>query len=236
MEGSSQSISDHSKRTSLMRKQYGDFCYERIGKRKFSQIRFWFGVLFCLSGALIPVGLIFIFRAIRGVNAYQAEFDKEVEFINKAEAAVAFPLMVNSMLRKPGERMAPGLVLICFEPIGESIDFMSRVAMKVLQADEKTCPEADLRELTELISDEDFVRARRRRLPTCVTDNHAVFACDLAIPPLFLPNKHISEEFPFIICLAEPGEAGEIRVVPYWCAFDDVELPAWAASCRLALA
>jgi hypothetical protein len=64
--------------------------------------------------------------------------------------------------------------------------------------------------------DEQFKPFRRRKVPTSITRGPTVYACDLLIEPGLLPDKHISDNVPFLPCMAEPGEIGRLLLIPYW--------------------
>ena len=90
-------------------------------------------------------------------------------------------------------------------------------------------------ELIDLMFDEEYQQARRWRLPESITAGHRVYAVDLAVHPHYLPERHLSDEMPMVPCLAEPGDQGGVRAIPYWCAFD-VPPPPWAQWCGVFIA
>ena len=115
-----------------------------------------------------------------------------------------------------------------------NMDRDPRVALSVLECGKPDTPDEDRKFLILLMADEEYQRNRRRRLPDSITGGHTVYACDLGISPDYLPFRKINEEMPVIPCLAEPGDSGQIRIVPYWCAFG-VTPPAWAEECKVAI-
>jgi hypothetical protein len=54
-----------------------------------------------------------------------------------------------------------------------------------------------------------------------MTRGRTVYACDLMIQQGLLNNAHISDENPLLPCLAEPGDAGRLLVLPHWLASGD---------------
>jgi hypothetical protein len=230
-------IDERTHRTRLVRENYRRFVAERIGRPKRSWIKVVIGLVLLATVVLIPVGFYLIVSGLRKQAPLQKQFQEEMAFIDRAEAVMAYPLMVNSMLRSPGDVPAPGLVIISFdrgEP--ETIPYMADVAIKAGEAIGHGLPPDDEQFLIDLMLDEEYQRSRRRRLPDSVTRGHRVYACDLSIHPWYLPGKRLNDEAPFIPCLAEPGEAGQIRAVPWWCVYPDYQPPPWASECPVLIA
>jgi hypothetical protein len=222
-------------RTRRIRKQYEKFLVARLDKRERSLGRVAIGVLICLTGVLIPLGLFFIVRGLLGKNPIQAALHVELDFVDRAQAVMAYPLMVNSMLRHPGDEAAAGLVIISFDDgPPTTVEFMAGVCVAIGEAESSNADSEVARWARELMGDEDYQRSRRRRVPAELTKGHTVYACDLGIAPWYLPDRHLSDEIPMIPCLAEPGDTGRICAIPYWVAFDAPE-PQWARGCKVAI-
>jgi hypothetical protein len=157
-------------------------------------------------------------------------------FIDRAEPVMAFPLMVNRLLRQPGDAPVPGLFIISFERgRAETVAFMGEVAVAAGDPLPLKLPAADEQFLIDLMFDEEYQQSRRRRLPDSITKGHRVYAVDLAVHPHYLPDRHLSDGVPMVPCLAEPGDQGRVRAIPYWCAFD-VPPPPWAERCGVFIA
>lgn len=234
MEPQSQPLDDELSRTLAIRERYKVFLTKHLGRRK-SPVRIVIGLFLCISLVLVPLGLILIYQGLRGVSPNRRRLEEELEFVDRAHAVMAAPLMFNSALGSQGDRPAPGLFIVTFDPgAPRSTAYFAEVALAVMECGTPQMTESDKKFLADLMGDEQVQRHRRRRLPTSITRGHTVYACDLMVPPYYLPNRQINEEMPFVPCLAEPGDAGDIRVIPYWCAFD-VTPPPWEENCKVAL-
>jgi hypothetical protein len=215
-------------RTLVLRQRYREFIESRLGRRTRSPARVVIGVLLLFTGVLIPLGLWLIISGLWARNRNGDALAGELAFIERAEPVMAFPLMVNRLLRQPGDAPVPGLFIITFDRgRAETVAFMAEVAVVAADPIPRKLPEADEQALIDLMFDEEYQPSRRRRLPDSVTAGHRVYAVDLAVHPHYLPERHLSDEMPMVPCLAEPGDQGRIRAIPYWCAFD-VPPPAWA--------
>jgi hypothetical protein len=173
--------------------------------------------------AVLSMTVVFIplasklYRRAKANRQYHDLLLNALKFARGAKGVMAFPLMVNSMLRRPGADKAPGLFLISFdEQQGNSIKSMGGVAIRVGEASSANMSAADAAFCEALLADEDFRPFRRRKLPDAITDGHPVYAVDLAVSQLMLAGRHISDEFPLVPCVAEPGDQGRIVQMPYW--------------------
>lgn len=135
-----------------------------------------------------------------------------LNFANTARPVLAYPLMVNSMLRRRGEEPATGLVMISDYPI--SPDVMMDIAIEVSSGAASDPKDADASH--RLMSDEQFNSNRRRPIPAGVARGLPLYACDLGISPLLLQDGYVSDRSPVIPCLAEPGPVGRIAQLPHW--------------------
>ena len=80
---------------------------------------------------LIPLAWRF-YRQWRQRERLGAALHEVLDFARRAEAVMAFPLMVNRVLRTPGDQESAGLVLVCFDPVhGNSMPFMADMAVTV---------------------------------------------------------------------------------------------------------
>ena len=217
---------ESARRTRIVRDRYRAYVTDRIGRSKRSGWKIGLGLLLICTIAAAPVGIGLFIVGLIPRNPRRTEYEAELAFIERAQPVVAFPLMVNSMLRAPGDRPAPGLVIISFDPAADSVAAMAEVALAAGEPVGRGLSPEDEAALIELMLDEQYQPSRRRPLPGSVTKGARVYACDLVIHPLLLPDRHLSDDVPFVACLAEPGERGQIRTIPYWCAFD-VPPPPW---------
>jgi hypothetical protein len=207
----------------------------RVPQRSFSVGSLITGLISCLTIVGIPFGLWHFYRAFKPRRVIPPEVAEELAFVERATLVMASPLMVNSLLRRPGETHLPGLFLLSFDftvPISE----IAEVALQALAPDAAKVGASDADYVRSLLADEEYQRCRRRRLPDTVTGGRAFYAVDLAVSHWYLPNRHISDDLPAIPCLAESGEAGCIRQIPYWLAFPGTPPPSWVATCPAMLA
>jgi hypothetical protein len=173
-------------------------------------------VLLSLTIVLLPL-IVWFYPRWRFIQRHKAVLREWLEFAERAEPVMGFPLMVNSMLREPGNDSAPGLFLICFEKgVGERLVFMGELAARVGGLDAESMSPEDLKFCAGLMMDEEYQPFRRRRLPQTLTGPVTVYAVDAAVNPLLLYQRQISDEMPLVPFMAEPGEAGRITQMPYW--------------------
>jgi hypothetical protein len=184
--------------------------------------------LFAIVGLGIPV-LLHLLRARKSLGEEEQLLVECLraarEFAERAQAVAAFPLMVNGMLRAPGSKIAPGLVLITFDPNART-QLMADLAMSVASAGAEgnlaqSWSSAQRDFTAQLMEDEDFKPFRRRGIPSDMTGGlNAVSACDLMIDPALLPGGFLGDECPILPCLAEPGDSGRILLLPHWLVDD----------------
>jgi hypothetical protein len=179
-----------------------------------------------LTVVLAPVALFLALRSgwRRGrARPIADRLHRTAEFAQRAKPVVAYPLMVNPMLRRPGDEPATALVIICFDP-AVSHDVMLELATKISDPGAPGWNPVQKRFAQALMDDEGYRAFRRRTIRPDMTGGIEVFACDLAVHPLLLAGGHLSSVAPFIPCVAEPGERGAILQIPWWIA-DDTEPP-----------
>jgi hypothetical protein len=162
-----------------IRQRYVDFVLRHRRKSTVSVGRIVVGTLLCFTGVLIPLGLFLIYRGLRAQTPLPQVLEDELEFVERAQPVMAYPLMVNRMLRRPGDQAAPGLFLISFDPgPPKTVEFMADTVLKVLDPSEAQLPQEEANWLTQLMLDEDYEPSRRRKLPPAVSRGHAIYACD----------------------------------------------------------
>jgi len=150
--------------------------------------------------------------AWRGFWLYRRDEQGWKSFIKSAVPVMAYPIMVNSVLRRPGTKPSAGLVIMSFDELSQSeiLDLVSRIEHEDVPSEEHR------RFLSQLLNDESYQPNRRRMLPASITSGKIIYACDLWIPPLLLKNNCL--ELHHLPCLAEPGDKGRINVLPWWIA------------------
>ena len=156
-------------------------------------------------------------RGLRAWWDYRRDERGWKTFLDRAEPVMAYPLMINSILRRPGMKPSAGLVMVSFETNWPAE--MANVGLRVGNAD--AASEADRNWLRELLADEEYQVHRRRKLPESVSGGRVIYACDLWIPPALL--KHQSLNIPMLPCMAERGDRGRINVLPWWIAVGEDE-------------
>ena len=177
-------------------------------------------VLMGLTIVLLPLALR-LYRRWRLVRRVDERNREAEQFAEHATPVMAFPLMVNSMLRRPGTGHAPGLFLISFDPRrGNSIRFMGELGERVGGGHSGGMSYEDYEFCRGLMADEQYRPFRRRRIPDSLTGGAAVYAVDLAVSQLLLAGRHIADEMPLVPCMAEPGDDGRIVQMPYWLLTD----------------
>jgi hypothetical protein len=179
-----------------------------------------------LTGSLLELPRILLWSFFHGMKVFKGfrmfgrERDRWRTFLRNAVPVMAYPLMVNLMLRRPGIEPSAGLVLITFDPsvtTNQAIDVVGRIDA-ACSSGSTGLP--DVIFCRKLMNHEDFILARRRKIPMSLTDGREFYACDLWIPPKLLHRQCISDDLPFIPCMAEPGESGRINVMPWWIGID----------------
>ena len=228
-------LDERAERTAQVRDRYRQFVLSHWPAGR-SLVRVAIGILLLCSLILIPIGIWLVITGLMKRTRRKEQLEAELAFIDRAECVMAFPIMVNSLLREPGERPVPGLFVMSFDDgPPQTLEFMAEVILAMEDIDSAKVSPDDARFLTELLLDEEYQRSRRRKLPVSITAGHTIYACDIAVNPLYLPNRHLADEFPLVPCLAEPRDHGQIRPIPYWCAADALP-PAWAARCGVFVA
>jgi len=167
-----------------------------------------------LTVVLLPVA-VWLVRWWRHFRQSSPGPREALAFAGRAVPVMAFPLMVNSLLRRPGLDRAPGLFLISFDPRAD-VRFMTELAERVGGGESSGMTADDYDFCAGLMADEEYRVYRRRKIPPGLTGATVVYAVDLVVSPLLLPGKCISDQMPLVPCMAEPGDDGRVMQVPYW--------------------
>jgi hypothetical protein len=189
---------------------------EEKATRLIKVVVFTLVALLGLTIVLLPLA-VWLFRWWRKTRQGSPDPREALAFAERAVPVMAFPLMVNSLLRRPGTDRAPGLFLISFDPRVDA-GFMGELAERVGAHDAQTMTRAEYDFCRGLMADEEYRVYRRRELPPGLTKGAVVYAVDLVISPLLLSGRHISDEMPLVPCMAEPSDDGRVMQMPYWIA------------------
>ena len=126
---------------------------------------------------------------------------------------MAFPLMANRALMSRKGTVAPALVIATFDADAITHE-MADLATRMLMVDPETVSRESVMAVESLFEDERYTPGRRRAVPEDVTGGRRVYAFDLMIIGDYLPTETL--QFPLIPCVAEPGDAGTIQMIPWW--------------------
>lgn len=212
--------------TAAVRGRYRAFLELRAIRSELDYGRLGIAVLLLLTVILAPFGVWQAIKAIRSNGAIRRDFQEEIDFIKNAELVFAAPIMVNTGLLKPGcDDGAPGIFLIDFQQRAEDpLDNLFQTVLRIAQPPAETSA-SERQYLASLTEDLKYRPGRRRRLPKSVSNGRTYYAVDLALSPEYLAGGYIDAEMPIVPCLAEPGEKGRIRLIPYWTALDGIPAP-----------
>lgn len=176
--------------------------------------------------ATVALSLVFvlipavIFMVIRRISRHRREnrqlVDDLTAFVDRASLTVAYPLMVNSMLLKPGVQTAPGLFLVSPDrATGNDLKFNYDLVETITIPESPPLSAAEAAWCQEVFFDEQFTPLRLRRVPPTITAGRPVYAADLAIDGRLLFGRAISEDNVFLPCLFD--EASRMcLILPIW--------------------
>ena len=165
----------------------------------------------------LPLSVVVLAQGLREAQKAASQQKKHEEvgrIVRNGVPVTAFLVQANQALFSPGPFSSlPCLVLFSFQPeVGGDFDYMEFLAHKLFGYKENPPATTDGRALSLLTSDEKAVRYRRRKLPVSFTDGSTVYCADLWIKRAYLPGGHLQTRR--LTCLAEPGEAGGLELVP----------------------
>jgi hypothetical protein len=127
----------------------------------------------------------------------------------------AFLVQANGALLQAQRQTLPCLVLISFQPeVSGEIDYMQSLARRVYAMKDTHPTDTDGQFVAKLTTDERAVPGRRRQLPLSFTDGSTIYCADLSVRPDYLQGSCIQSDI--LPCIAEPGFAGGIELVPWW--------------------
>lgn len=139
-----------------------------------------------------------------------------LEMITAAERSVpvmAYPIMANRALMGRKGKVAPALVIATFEP-DVKMDEMAALARRMMMVAHQDVSRETMATVIEMVEDERYTPGRRRVVPEDLSGGRRVYAFDLMLIGDYLPTETL--EVPLVPCLAEPGEAGTIQMIPWW--------------------
>ena len=176
----------------------------------------------CIFVFFLPVAIFLIARrVIRKRRAYRDLAGDSAAFIDRAALTVAYPLMVNTMLLKPGKQTAPGLFLVSPDPLtGSDARFNVDLAETISLPESPPMSEADEAWCIQLFVDETFTPLRLRKVPATISGGRAVYAADLAVDGRLLHGRTLSEGDGLLPCLFDETSR-MCLILPAW-AFGDV--------------
>ena len=145
--------------------------------------------------------------------------DRYVELVaQRGQTVKAALVQANPDLFRRGDIPKPGLVFMTFEnDIPNLEDYLlrlSRRAYALKKADERTPDEEQVARML-FASDKAGYVYRRCQLPVGFTGGPVVYSADIIIAPRYLRRGKLTEKRVFA-CMAEPGDAGAIEMLPYW--------------------
>ncbi len=174
---------------------------------------------FVKSGAWSTLPLAFLV-VVQGVRALRRSLDAQKKHeqtrrvVQNGVPVIAHLVQANQALFAPGPYPAlPCLVLFSFQPeVAEDDEYMAFLAHKLFGYKNTDPSDETAQALAELTTNERAVLYRRRKLPYSFTDGSTVYCADLWIKRAYIPNGHLQDNR--LMCLAEPGEAGGLELVP----------------------
>lgn len=181
----------------------------------------------------LVAGLLIAGRALtlmHGMVRRAQLYGRRKQVARKGELVTGYVLQCSSALLKPGTEAAlPCRVLISFQPeVGNDTRYMRYLARRVAELKDKL-PRGDMdtQYIAALASEKTASASRRYLLPLSFTDGSAVYLADLFVSRAHLPGGYLHSDT--LSCLAEPGPAGGIEMLPEWLLepkTPDVPLPA----------
>ena len=169
------------------------------------------GVL-CLTIVGIPAAIGILIGLWLRYSRADREYQAACRQAAAAEPIMTYPLMVNAMLRRVKNFTAPGLVIGTFQ-CDVSHDYFVDLAKLIFEINASTPKTEDERFVAQLFQDEEYQRDRRRLLPMGLTGGIEVYAFDLMISNANFPRQIL--ESPLVPCMATPGQAGMIFMIPW---------------------
>jgi len=171
------------------------------------------GVLMCLTIFMAPFGVWFILSTLNArKEALKKVHDRELKLAKGCLPLMTYPLMADTDLLTDDLSSAPGIVLGSFEQAA-TVAFMESLINRLNESEEGRADALTTQCAEYLFDGTEFQKDRRRKLPSEVTEGVLVFAFDLVIRAVYLPdNRRKGAALP---CMASEGDKGQIRHMPY---------------------
>jgi hypothetical protein len=164
-----------------------------------------------LAGVGVGLGLILSARlSVRKRDRIRRELIAAAE---RSIPVMTYPLMANRALMRRKGALAPALVIGTFDADATAGE-MADLARKMMTVDHQDVSDESRIAVNKMFEVEKYTPGRRRLVPEDLTGGRRVFAFDLMMIGDYLPTGAL--KMPLIPCLAEPGEAGTIQMVPWW--------------------
>ncbi len=91
---------------------------------------------------------------------------------------------------------------------------MTGLARKMLMVAHQDVSREAALAVIAMLDDVDYTPGRRRAIPDELTGGRLAYAFDLMMIGAYLPTDTL--KVPLVPCVAEPGEAGVIQMIPWW--------------------
>jgi hypothetical protein len=117
-----------------------------------------------------PITIYQIFRIVTHRRRCRREMS---EVAKRSVPVMTYPLMVNHSLREQPGSIAPGLVIVSFDPkANETVEFLATLAERIALIGLGDATTPDEQETERMMADEVYVPFRRRRLPLGMTSGN----------------------------------------------------------------
>jgi len=166
-------------------------------------------MILSVAGAGIGLGLI-ASAWISGRKRKRIRQDL-VEAAERSVAIMAYPVMANVALLRQKGAVAPALVIATFDS-DATMEEMADVVVKLDTVDYQDVSAETRRAVGAMFRDVQYTPGRRRIVPEELTGGRRVYAFDLMMIGDYLPTDTF--EIPLVPCVAEPGDAGTIQMLP----------------------
>lgn len=175
----------------------------------------YFGIALIASVMGIPVGIWLIWKWRRDGEAWKQALAAARSAYDGSQLLLCTIVACDrALLKQPGAGV-PALLLGSFAPYSDALAReLVEVARKLaaLKGQNPANVEPTLRAACELVNDEDFEHERRRKVPRAIAPNTQLTLFEAYIDADFWGAK--PTDFPFVVCIAEPGEEGSIQQIP----------------------
>jgi hypothetical protein len=150
-----------------------------------------------------------------GADAVAAE-RLSLQYRSGGQPVIAARVQANFELYEPGTRGNPGLVVVSFDPQA-TLPLLEQAAEAAYELKGEDAPPALLSTARAVMANENgWCYHRRARMAPELTQGRVMYLADLWFHRPCLADKYLSNRQPRLIaCLAQPGEAGGIELIPH---------------------